>query len=263
MGSEGESKERALQNGYAPLDDFRTLDTGAHAHNLKNLYVYFWRWGTWKVFDANQDDRDGIVCFISTSGYVGGPGFAGMREYLRRTCSEGWIIDVSPEGIRPDVSTRFFPGVQQPLAIGLFGQVYSCDTSTPAPIDYTAVKGHRAEKYTALSGLTVDDGAWRDARTDWQAPFTLPRLSVGFISCLGDLLPWTSPAVREPQLALCAVAPNFGDAMAANSRGKGNRSRRTGFLRRQETAASPDGLLPFQVLTRVNYFDDGPKKLSL
>ncbi|HZI97119.1 MAG TPA: N-6 DNA methylase, partial [Actinomycetales bacterium] len=106
--------------GKAPLDHFRADGNGRYEYVLKNLYVYFWRWGTWKVFDSVPDDSAGVVCFITTAGYLRGPGFKGMREYLRRTCSAGWIIDASPEGHQPEVATRLFPGVQQPLAVGIF-----------------------------------------------------------------------------------------------------------------------------------------------
>jgi hypothetical protein len=37
----------------APLDRWKPppeWGVGAHAKHLKNLYVYFWRWATWKVF---------------------------------------------------------------------------------------------------------------------------------------------------------------------------------------------------------------------
>lgn len=37
----------------APLDDWKTPSgwgAGAHLKHLRNLYVYFWRWATWKVF---------------------------------------------------------------------------------------------------------------------------------------------------------------------------------------------------------------------
>ena len=73
---------------------------------LKNLYVYFWRWAFWKVFEdsfrALEDQPDsaqnaGVVCFITADGYLNGPGFAGMREYIRRSSSRGWIINVTPE----------------------------------------------------------------------------------------------------------------------------------------------------------------------
>jgi hypothetical protein len=32
-----------------PLDAFRDAENAQHAHNLKNLYVYFWRWATWRL----------------------------------------------------------------------------------------------------------------------------------------------------------------------------------------------------------------------
>ena len=190
-----------IENGngadpYRPLDDFRAPGNGRAEYNLKNLYIYFWRWGTWKVFDANAalpDGDTGVVCYITTSGYLRGPGFKGMREYLRRNASEGWVIDVSPEGIRPDVATRIFPGVQQPLAITLFTRKPDCDLDTPAPIHYTAVHGHREDKYQALAGLNLHGPLWRDARTAWQAPFTPAAQSQwDDYPALNDLLPWSS-----------------------------------------------------------------------
>lgn len=169
MGSEAK-RQGKRDSDHAILDDFRAEGNGLAEYVLKNLYVYFWRWATWKVFDALPDHGAGVVCFITTSGYIRGPGFKGMREYLRRTCSEGWVIDVSPEGMRPDVPTRIFPGVQQPLAIGLFVREPSADRDTPADVHFTAIEGRRAEKYEALAALKVSDESWRLARTDWQAP---------------------------------------------------------------------------------------------
>lgn len=64
---------------------------------------------------SSPDGDTGVVCFITTSGYLRGPGFKGMREYLRRTASEGCrIIDVSLEGMRPDVATRIFSACSNP-----------------------------------------------------------------------------------------------------------------------------------------------------
>lgn len=185
---------------YKPLDDFRAIGNGRTEYVLKNLYVYFWRWGTWKVFDANRDLPDGdvgIVCYITTSGYLRGAGFKGMREYLRRKTSEGWIIDVSPEGQRPEVATRIFPAVQQPLAIALFTRTPDCDRDTPATIHYTAVHGRRAEKYQELVDLTLTGSQWRQARTSWQAPFT-PAADTDWddYPALNDLLPWSAPGVK-------------------------------------------------------------------
>ncbi|MDV8003048.1 type ISP restriction/modification enzyme [Rhodococcus sp. IEGM 1408] len=195
---------------YRPLDDFRAAGNGRNEYVLKNLYIYFWRWATWKVFNTNQalaDGDVGVVCYITTSGYLRGPGFKGMREYLRRTTSEGWIIDVSPEGMRPDVPTRIFPGVQQPLAIAIFTRRADCDQQTPAPVHYTALHGTRTEKYTALASLGLDDEHWRPTRTDWQSPFT-PAADSAWddYPSVNDLLPWSSPGVKGNRTWIIAPA---------------------------------------------------------
>ena len=66
-----------------------------------------------------EKDEEGIVCFITVAGFLNGPGFERMRDDLRRTCSEIWVIDCSPEGHQPEVATRIFQGVQQPVCIVL------------------------------------------------------------------------------------------------------------------------------------------------
>ncbi|PYF99068.1 N-6 DNA Methylase [Georgenia satyanarayanai] len=194
-GSEAHGK-----NARGILEDWRDPDTARHFHNLKNSYVYFWRWASWKVWESTPHDADdgdaGVICFISTSGYVGGPGFTAMREYLRREASEGWVIDLTPEGQTPDVPTRIFPGVRQPLAIGLFIRKADAMGDVPATIHYRAVHGRQAEKFAELSRISLDDDGWRLARTDWTAPLT-PSADTAWDTypALNDLLPWTSPGV--------------------------------------------------------------------
>ena len=111
---------------YAPLDDWQPPGAwrlGAHAKHLRNLYVYFWRWAARKVFEDLPGQApgggSGIVAFITVAGYLSGPGFERMRQDLRQRCNEIWVIDCSPEGHQPEVSTRIFQGVQQPVCIVL------------------------------------------------------------------------------------------------------------------------------------------------
>lgn len=183
----------------AILEDFYVAGAGRFKAKLKNLYVYFWRWATWKVWEStvNEPDGDaGIVCFISTSGYLRGPAFTGMREYLRRHASEGWIIDLTPEGQTPDIPTRIFPGVRQPLAIGLFLRTPDASDQVPATIHYRSVSGRQADKFAALATIRLDDGSWRDARTGWTESLT-PAATGGWDTypALSDLMPWYSPGV--------------------------------------------------------------------
>jgi hypothetical protein len=100
---------------------------GAHAKHLRNLYIYFWRWATWKVFGGSIVTPDtppvtpqqGVVCFITVAGFVNGPGFEKMRADLRRDTDEIWVIDCSPEGLQPPVASRVFQAVQRPVCIVL------------------------------------------------------------------------------------------------------------------------------------------------
>ncbi|WP_327290313.1 type ISP restriction/modification enzyme [Streptomyces sp. NBC_01198] len=175
------------------LDAFRYPGNGRYEHVLKNMYVYFWRWATWKVFDADDGERHGVVCFITPSGWATGPGGRGMRDYLRRTCDEGWIINLSPEGHRSDVATRPFPGVAQPLAISIFVRKAGVERGGDhrARVHYRALAGRRADKFRQLHAVHIDDNGWRDAHSRSPRPFT-PDTQSGWedFLALDDLFPW-------------------------------------------------------------------------
>lgn len=179
-----------------PLMDWmppREWGAGVHSKHLRNLYIYFWRWATWKVFDHDAANNSGIVCFITVAGFLNGPGFQKMRDYLRRTCDDIWVVDCSPEGHQPEVNTRIFQAVQQPVCIVLASRSANAksDSSTPAKVLFQALPGgHRPEKFKALAGLRIDSKAWVKCPSDWRAPFlpashrawaTYPKLEDLFI----------------------------------------------------------------------------------
>ena len=160
-----------------------TWNVGAHAKHLRNLYVYFWRWATWKVFgdgdrsriEGRAHDRRGIVAFITAAGFLNGPGFQKMRAELRRDADEIWIIDCSPEGHQPDVPTRVFQGVQQPVCIVMALRSSDAGSVAPARIRFrTLPKGRRTDKFAALSAITLDDNGWTECSSDPRASF-FPR----------------------------------------------------------------------------------------
>ncbi|MEZ5890756.1 MAG: type ISP restriction/modification enzyme [Xanthobacteraceae bacterium] len=178
----------------------------AHAHHLKNLYVYFWRWATLKVFGSGwndatglpDQDRFGIVCFITVAGFLNGPGFQKMREDLRRDCSAIWVIDCSPEGHQPDVPTRIFQGVQQPVCIVLAARAANKSRDEPAQLRFMALpKGRREGKFEALAKLSLDEPGWADGPVGWREPF-LPEQSDAWASfpALADIFSWSSPGVK-------------------------------------------------------------------
>jgi N-6 DNA Methylase len=167
----------------APLDRWRPppeWGVGAHLKHLKNLYVYFWRWATWKVFGSGNyaatgfpdKDEEGVVCFITVAGFLNGPGFEKMRDDLRRTCSEIWVVDCSPEGHQPEVATRIFQGVQQPVCIVLAARRLGKNVDEPARVHFHVLpKGNREEKFAALRMLSLVSSDWASCPTAWRDPF--------------------------------------------------------------------------------------------
>jgi hypothetical protein len=169
---EGQSSSQT--NRPAPLRDWippPDWGVGAHLKHLRNLYVYFWRWATWKVFDHGPGSKTGIVCFITMSGFLTGPGFQKMRDYLRRTCDNVWVIDCSPEGHQPEVATRIFQGVQQPVCIVLASRSPTKQGGDPARVRWrTLSPGSRDSKFDELSKIALGDSGWTDCPTEWRSP---------------------------------------------------------------------------------------------
>lgn len=193
-----------------PLRAFRAAGNGRYEYVLSNLSVYFWRWATWKAFDAHGDHPSGVVAFITTSAYTTGQGFAGMREYLRRAADEGWIIDLSPEGHQSGVNTRVFPDVQHPLCIGIFARYGRGRPGRSANVHYLSVAGLREQKFSQLARLTLARGDWSTSPSGWQEPFT-PAGGESWLGypLVGDLMPWKSPGIKPNRNWVYAPSPDI------------------------------------------------------
>jgi hypothetical protein len=169
---EGENKTAEKS---APLADWMPpaeWSVGAHSKHLRNLYIYFWRWATWKVFDQDTKSNSGLVCFISVAGFLNGPGFQKMRSYMREKCDDIWIIDCSPEGHQPPVSSRIFQGVQQQICIVLASRSTSATKEKPADVHFQALpKGSRSTKFEALKLIDLHDENWRLCPAGMRDPF--------------------------------------------------------------------------------------------
>jgi hypothetical protein len=179
----------------------------AHAHHLKNHYVYFWRWATLKVFGSGwqeatgeaEQDRYGIVCSITAAGFLNGAGFQKMRDDLRRDSSEIWVIDCSPEGHQPDVPTRIFQDVQHQVCIVLAARSAKKNADVPARPFFRALpKGTREKKFEALAKLSLGDSGWTDGADRWREPF-LPEQSGAWAiyPALAEFFSWSSPALKR------------------------------------------------------------------
>ena len=205
-GSKNENQPAPLAAWIPPTE----WGVGAHAKHLRNLYVYFWRWATWKVYDHDPAHDTGVVCFITVAGFLNGPGFQKMRDYLRRTCDDIWVIDCSPEGHQPEVNTRIFQAVQQPVCIVMASRSAKSDGETPAKVLFHALpKGRREEKFKALSVLRLKSKAWTECPSDWRAPF-LPASQGAWAAYpkLEDLFVYNGSGVQTKRTWV--IAPDAG-----------------------------------------------------
>ena len=67
-----------------------------------------------------------------------------MRAELRLDADEIWVIDCSPEGHQPDLPTRIFQDVQQPVCIVMALRSTDTGSSATARVRYRALpQGHR------------------------------------------------------------------------------------------------------------------------
>ncbi|MBI4507782.1 MAG: N-6 DNA methylase, partial [Chloroflexi bacterium] len=173
------------------LDPAVAAGHGVHVKNLYNLYVYFWRWALWKVFEHATPSGSGIVSFITAASYVDGDAFCGMREHMRRLCDEIWILDLGGEGRGTRRSENVF-AIQTPVAIAVAMRSGSAKKGQPAPVHYAAIAGEREAKLAALDSLaSLGLVKWQDCPDDWQAPFRPAGLGDYFDwPLLTDLMPW-------------------------------------------------------------------------
>ncbi len=185
----------AILNAF--IDPATVAGHGLHIKNLYNLYVYFWRWALWKVFEQATAPAQGVISFISASSYLDGDAFSGMREHMRRVCDMIWIIDLGGEGRGTRQDDNVFV-IQTPVAIAVAVRDPETDEDEPARVYYTRIEGNRAEKLEALEAITaLDSLTWQACPDDWQAPFRPAGEGPYFTwPLLTDLMPWQHSGVQ-------------------------------------------------------------------
>ena len=181
-----------LRDFIAPLN---ALGLGLYARNLYNDYVYFWRWALWKVFESKSGP--GIVGFITASSYLAGPGFAAMRQWMRRTFDELWIIDLEGDNLGARKTDNVF-AIQTPVAIAIGARYDRPQPDAPATARYTRIEGTQAAKLERLSQVQyLADLPWKECPADWTAPFS-PLMTGPYFDwpLVTDLFPWQENGVQ-------------------------------------------------------------------
>ncbi|MDF9716629.1 hypothetical protein INN71_04060 [Nocardioides sp. ChNu-153] len=165
----------------------------SHA-SLYNLYVYFWRWAIWKVFEENTGPA--VVSMITASSWLDGPGFLGLRRLAREVADEITVVDLHGDnkGTRKDENVF---DIESPVAIVTLVRHGNGDRSKPAPVRYASYRGTRAEKLAALTDLAAGKTTLTtlEASTDWHAPLIPTAGGADWAACpkVIDLFPWQQP----------------------------------------------------------------------
>lgn len=179
------------------FDDAKKHTIFSHHASLYNLYVYFWRWAIWKVFEENTGPA--VVSMITASSWLTGPGFLGLRRLAREVADEIIVVDLHGDnkGTRKDENVF---DIESPVAIVTLVRRGTGDRSKPASVHYASLRGSRAEKLRALADLVSGSRLFEttSASATWHAPLipatggdewaAFPRLI--------DLFPWQSPGCK-------------------------------------------------------------------
>lgn len=135
---------------------------GGDIHNMYNLYVYFWRYSFWRVFERAASA--GVCALVTPSSFLVGPGFVGMRESFRRVSSALRVLDLGGDQRGTRVSANVFP---IKTAVCVLTVVSRALSTGPEAGRYQRLEGTREEKLVACSSV---DGA-----RGWQPLFAAPQ----------------------------------------------------------------------------------------
>jgi predicted helicase len=80
---------------------------GRALNAFPDLYIAFYRWAIWRLFEADGALARGILAFITNRGFLTGRGFGGLRKMLRERFDTIRIIDLRGDtrGARPATVT--------------------------------------------------------------------------------------------------------------------------------------------------------------
>lgn len=188
---------RAAGTARPILDDFVDLAPAVHVKNLYNLYVYFWRWTLWKMFEQPGAPRRGIISFITASSYLRGPGFAGMRQRMREAFDELWIIDLEGNSLGTRKTENVF-AIQTPVCIAIGARYAETKRHELARVRYAKFEGTREAKLERLAASTSFSAlAWQDCFEERTAPL-LPMQAGDYFAWpqLTDIWPWQHSGVE-------------------------------------------------------------------
>jgi hypothetical protein len=90
----------------------RNAGESGQLNTFPELSVAFWRWAVWKLFDADDAPRRGVVAFITNRSFLTGWPYAGLRQMMRQRFDRIEVID-----LRGDKNLNLVPDDEGVFAI--------------------------------------------------------------------------------------------------------------------------------------------------
>ena len=72
----------------------REAGFGRSLNPFPDLYIAFWRWSLWRLFEAPGAAGRGVVSFVTNRGFLAGRAFGGLRQMLRERFDQIEIVDL-------------------------------------------------------------------------------------------------------------------------------------------------------------------------
>ncbi len=135
-------------DGGPRLEDFEPTDAahGGLKRHLQNLYVFFWRWALWKVFERSGA---GVVGMVTSAAWLNGDVFSGMRTWLRDRASAISVYDLAGDMKTKTSGDEPVFAIQIPVAITVASSLVR---SAKVHESYSRLVGTREDKFKSLLG---------------------------------------------------------------------------------------------------------------
>ena len=164
---------------------------GVDLKNLYNLYVYFWRWAGWHVFE--RVPKPGIVALITPSSFLRGKAFRGVRTQLRKTSSELYLLDLEGDQRGTRKSENVF-NITTPVVICSAVRLPASEDGTGVG-NYFRVTGSQSDKLAACDSFaTLKQVDWDVTFDGLDAPLmgcsSEGPVDYAELPLLTDLFPW-------------------------------------------------------------------------
>lgn len=196
---EGRENEKSLFDDLLEVTQREGTNFSAIS-SLYNLYTYFWRWALWKTFESRAAGP-GIVSLITSSSWLNGPGFIGLRELARQLADEIWVIDLGGNNRGTNPEENIF-AIETPVAIVTMVRDGATNRERPASVNYRRLRGTAEAKLEALRTIGGSEapfsGDWQRAPSGWLDPLIPSSGDAAWedMPLVTNLFPWQQPGCK-------------------------------------------------------------------